>query len=134
VTVLGATFKANTDDLRESPALAFARQCAELHAEVTVYDPVAVRQLRSLRPQLKIARSAMAAGRGADVVVVATEWPEFATLDLPALRRGMRGTLLIDARGMFDVASAHAAGLDYFSFSTAGIRPAPARELPAVAS
>jgi hypothetical protein len=66
---------------------------------------------------------------------VATEWPEFATIDLAAVRRVMRGTLLVDGRGLFDADSAHRAGLDYFSFATAGVRPYEAEELlPAVAS
>ena len=135
VAILGATFKANTDDLRDSPALGLACQLAELHASVNVYDPVAAPQLRALAPQLVLFRSALAAVRGADAVVVATEWPEFATIDLLAVRRAMRGSLLVDARGLFDVEAAHRAGLDYFSFSTAGVRPHEAEEpLEAVAS
>jgi UDPglucose 6-dehydrogenase len=135
VAILGATFKANTDDLRESPALALAKQLAELHAEVAVYDPVAAPQLRTVLPIVTVARSALAAAKGADAVIVATEWPEFAALDLAGLRRIMRGTLLVDGRGLFDVASAHRAGLDYFSFSTAGLRPcATAEPLQAAAS
>jgi UDPglucose 6-dehydrogenase len=133
--VLGATFKANTDDLRDSPALYLARQLAELHAEVVVYDPVAAPQLKVVAPELQISRSALAAVRNADATIVATEWPEFATLDLGAIHRAMRGSLLIDARGLFDAESAHRAGLDYFSFSTAGIRPYEGVEfIPAVAS
>jgi UDPglucose 6-dehydrogenase len=135
IAVLGATFKANTDDLRDSPALALARQLDELHAVVTVYDPVAAPQLKNVAPTLHLARSAMSAVKGAEVVIVATEWPEFASLDLAAVRRAMSGSLLIDGRGLFDVASAHRAGLDYFSFSTAGIRECAVEEpLPAVAS
>ena len=108
---------------------------AELHAEVTIYDPVASAQLRAMRPVVRLARSAMSAARAADVAIIATEWPEFATLDLRALRRTMRGTLLVEARGLFDVTAAHLAGLDYFSFSTAGVRPCAIEErLPAVAS
>jgi UDPglucose 6-dehydrogenase len=135
IAMLGATFKANTDDLRDSPALALARQLSDLHADVAVYDPVASTQLRAVRPALHVARTALAAVRAADVTIVATEWPEFASLDLFAVRRAMRGSLLIDGRGVFDVGSAHQAGLDYFSFSTAGIRARPIEEpMPAVAS
>ena len=135
IAVLGATFKANTDDLRDSPALYLARQLAELHAEVVVYDPVAAPQLKAIASELEIAPSALGAARGADALIVATEWPEFATLDLTSVRRSMRGTLLVDGRGIYDLESAHRAGLDYFSFSTAGVRPRPADELvPAVAS
>ncbi len=134
IAILGATFKANTDDLRDSPALYLARQLAELHAEVVVYDPVAGPQLKTVAPELQIARSALGAARGADAVVVATEWPELATLDLASVRRAMRGTLLVDGRGLYDAESAHRAGLDYFSFSTA-VRPRPTEDLlPAVAS
>jgi len=134
IAILGATFKANTDDLRDSPALYLARQLAELHAEVVVYDPVAGPQLKAVAPELQIARSALGAARGADAVVVATEWPELATLDLASVRRVMRGTLLVDGRGLYDAESAHRAGLDYFSFSTA-VRPRPTEDLlPAVAS
>lgn len=136
IAILGAAFKANTDDLRDSPAFSLACQLAELHAGVAVYDPVAGAQLRSLAPQLEVARTALAAARGADATVVATEWPEFATLDLLAVRRAMSGSLLVDGRGLFDVDAAHRAQLDYFSFSTAGIRPCSEREEPleAVAS
>ncbi len=134
IALLGATFKANTDDLRESPALALANQLDELHAKVIVYDPVAAAQLRTVAPNLEVARSSLAAVRGADAAIVATEWPEFATLDLSEVRRAMRGSLLVDGRGIFDVESAHRAGLDYFSFSTAGVRPAETEErLQAVA-
>jgi UDPglucose 6-dehydrogenase len=135
IAILGATFKANTDDLRDSPALGLACQLAELHASVNVYDPVAAPQLRAIAPQLELFRSALAAVRGADAVVVATEWPEFASIDLVDVRRAMRGSLLVDGRGLFDVEAAHRAGLDYFSFSTAGVRPHEAEEpLEAVAS
>ena len=135
IAILGATFKANTDDLRDSPALYLARQLAELHAEVVVYDPVAAPQLKLIAPELHVVRTALSAARGSDAVIVATEWPEFATLDLVAVRRAMRGTLLVDGRGLFDVEAAHQAGLDYFSFSTAGVRTCPTEDLrPAVAS
>ncbi len=135
IAVLGATFKANTDDVRESPALALACQLSELHASVSVYDPVAAPQLRNVAPSLEIARTPLAAVRHADATIVATEWPEFATLDLDTVRRAMRGTLLVDGRGLFSVDAAHRAGLDYFSFSSAGIRPHEADEpLQAVAS
>jgi len=134
IAILGGTFKANTDDVRDSPALALARQLLELHGDVTVYDPVASIQLRLAVPELRIARSAISAVRDADVVIVATEWPEFATLDLRAVRRAMRGNLFVDGRGLFDVTAAHRARLDYFSFSTAGLRACPAEEPLAAAA
>ncbi len=119
IGMLGAAFKANTDDLRESPALALARQLAELHADVVAYDPAANAQLRAeRRGGLRVARSALAAARGADALIVATEWPEFGSLDLPSVRRVMRGSLLVDARGIVDADAARRAGFDLFSFAS----------------
>lgn len=118
VGVLGAAFKANTDDLRESPATLLARELAGVGAEVVVHDPAAGKQLKAeANGMLKVARSPMAAARKADALVFATEWPEFAALDLNALRRVMRGRLLVDARGVVDPAGAARARLELFSFS-----------------
>lgn len=117
IAILGASFKANTDDLRESPALALARQLRELDGEVAIYDPVANGELRSLaRGWLTVTRSAHTAIRGADVLVVATEWPEFASLDFARVRRLMRGTLVVDGRGILDGDRIRALGFDFFSF------------------
>jgi len=127
IAVLGLAFKANTDDVRESPALAIARQLADLHARVAVYDPVVNGQLHpDLAKDLIRSRSAVAAARNADALIVATDWPEFSALDLGSLRRAMKGDLLVDGRGAFDATSVRRAGFELFSFvAPARTRPAP---------
>ncbi len=115
VAILGAAYKANTDDLRDSPALALATQLAELHASVFLYDPVANVSANGAAPSLDEARSALGAARDADALVVATDWPEFATLDLAALRRAMRGDVLVDARGILDPRAARRAGFAFYT-------------------
>lgn len=127
IGVLGLSFKANTDDVRESPAVALVRQLRDLGADVAVYDPIVNGQLaKELSGGATPPRSALSAVRSADAVVVATDWPEFAALDLAIVRRAMRGSLLIDGRGIIDAAAARRLGFDLFSF-TAGPAQPPAQ-------
>lgn len=118
IALLGAAFKAGTDDIRESPGLALARQLIELRARVTVYDPVAGARVRAEeRSGIVVARSALAAARGADALVIATEWPEFATLDLAAVRKAMRGNIIVDGRGVLPAERARSLGFEVFAFA-----------------
>ena len=124
IAVLGATFKANTDDLRESPAVALAGDLQQLHADVVIYDPVAPRpsvKKRANGGRLSYARTPLAAMRAADAVVIATDWPEFGTLDLPSVRRAMRVPVMIDGRGIVDKGLAARAGFEVFTLD--GARP-----------
>jgi UDPglucose 6-dehydrogenase len=111
VTVLGLAFKANTDDVRFSPALALARLFREKGARVVGYDPRADVTARRADPQLETAPSPVAAASHADAVVVATEWAEFRSLDWAAMAAAMRGTLVYDARNVVDRAAVQGAGL-----------------------
>lgn len=111
VGLLGLTFKAGTADTRESPAIALARQLLRAGLAVSAYDP-ALRDLPGeagirVRPTLAEACDAV------DAVVIATEWAEFAGMDLRALRRLTRGDLLFDGRSLIAPASAAAAGFRY---------------------
>ena len=110
IGLLGLAFKAGTADTRESPALALARRLARRGRRVNAYDP-AVRSVDD--GAIRVERDAFAACADADAVVVATEWPEFADLDLCALRRVARGDLLVDGRAIIDPARAGAAGFRY---------------------
>lgn len=111
VALLGLAFKARTDDVRESPALALAAHLRAAGAEVIGYDPRAEAKARAADPALVTAPGVADAVRGADAVVVATEWPEFGELDWAALAPALRGTLVFDTRGVVDATAAAAAGL-----------------------
>lgn len=111
IGLLGLAFKAGSADTRESPALALARILANGGRRVQAYDP-AVRDAPDAAIG-QLAADAVAACRDADAVVVATEWPEFAALDLAALRRVTRGDVLVDGRAIIDPARAVAAGFRY---------------------
>ena len=113
VAVLGLAFKPNTDDMREAPSIALIEGLIGGGAHVAAYDPVAAEQARPLMPQVEFAPDAQAAAKGADAVVIVTEWDEFRALDLSELAAVMRGKVLVDLRNVYDRADATRAGLTY---------------------
>jgi UDPglucose 6-dehydrogenase len=120
IGLLGLAFKANTADCRESPAVALANLMADRGWEVSAYDPAVTERPSDLSPSVRIASSAAAAAIGADALVVATEWPEFADADLGLLRGLMRGDAIFDGRCVIDPARSKAAGLRYLAMWAPG--------------
>ncbi|MEO5613202.1 MAG: UDP-glucose/GDP-mannose dehydrogenase family protein [Sphingomicrobium sp.] len=113
VAVLGLAFKPNTDDMREAPSLPLIEGLIAGGAQVAAYDPVASEQARPLMPQVEFAPDAQAAAKGADALVIVTEWDEFRALDLAEIAAAMRGKTLVDLRNVYDRADAERAGLAY---------------------
>lgn len=114
VALLGLSFKAGTDDLRGSPAVEVARRLIEAGHVVIAYDPeVSPAAAADAVAGIVTAGSAAAATNDADAIVIATEWPEFGSLDLPAAAGRMRGRLLFDGRNMLEGTVAAAAGFRY---------------------
>jgi UDPglucose 6-dehydrogenase len=111
IGLLGLSFKANTDDVRESPALALAASLRAAGADVLAQDPRAEVRARLADPLLAVAATPLEAVQDADAVVIATEWVEYARLDWEKVAAAMRGTLVYDTRGVVDVVAAQAAGL-----------------------
>ena len=120
IGLLGLSFKAGTADTRESPAIALARLLLRAGFAVGAYDP-AVRELPA-ESGIRVSSAIGEACDAADAVVIATEWPEFAQMDLHQLRRVTRGDLLFDGRSVISPASAAAAGFRYAG--PAGFAPA----------
>ena len=125
VAVLGLTFKAGTDDLRDSPSLDVARRIRARGADVVAYDPTVSSSDpdRSSDPRLegiRLTSSALEAVAGAHVVAVLTEWPEFRDLDLSALASRMAGRGIVDARNMLEPSAAREAGLIYSGIGRVG--------------
>lgn len=114
VGLLGLSFKAFTDDLRGSPAVYVARRLLEAGHRVLAFDP-AVRPSRAREavPGIQVVETALDAFRGADAVVIATEWPEFAEIDLQEARGLIAQPLLFDGRNLLDPQRAVAAGFRY---------------------
>lgn len=117
LAVLGLAFKDETDDIRESPAIAIVAALRREGCEVVVYDPAAMERARAL-PQLRgvqFADTSYATMADADALLILTEWREFANLDLDRVRRALRSPIVVDGRNLYRPEQMHAAGLIYYS-------------------
>ena len=115
VGVLGLSFKPNTDDVRDAPALAIIAGLKRRGIKVRAFDPVAMpgaKDLAVLRG-VELAPDAYEAARGADALAIVTEWNEFRGMDLPRLRRLMRKPVLCDLRNIYDPSEVEASGMRY---------------------
>ena len=108
IAMWGVAFKAGTDDVRESPAVRIASLLQTDGAEVIAYDPEASTSLFEMAPD------SLTAVVDADVLLVATEKPEFKTVDMTVVARSMRGHRVVEARNLLDPKAVRAAGLDYW--------------------
>ena len=116
IAVWGLSFKPHTDDVRSSVAVGLVERMVAEGADITVFDPKAMdkaKELLSVAKKIKFAESALAAAEGAEALVIATEWPEFAAVDLAELRERMRTPLIFDGRNIFDPAAAANFGFQY---------------------
>ena len=113
IGLLGLAFKPNTDDMREAPSVDIARVLMAKGATVVAYDPAATETARKVLPEIGYRRSAYAVAKGADALVVVTEWNEFRQLDLVRLKKAMRRPVLVDGRNIYDPAQMRALGFVY---------------------
>jgi UDPglucose 6-dehydrogenase len=118
LAALGLSFKGDTDDIRDSPAIAVIRDLLEAGAEVTAYDPAGMDRTRELLPpskKLHYAADAYEAARGADAVLILTDWKEFAELDLDRLSDEVRFPIVIDGRNLYKPKTMLEYGFTYVS-------------------
>lgn len=116
IAVLGVAFKPNSDDIRDSPALAVANQLQLEGANVSVYDPKAMDNAQQIFPTLNYALSTLDACRSADVVLILTEWDEFRNMQPEDVALVTRSRRIIDARNCLDPQLWRAAGWNYRGF------------------
>ncbi len=102
IAVLGLAFKPDTDDTRFSPAISLCKLLTDAGASVTGWDPQAAEAARQELPDLATPDSIRGASLGADLLVIATEWPETYNLDFEQLALDMRGHTIVDARNVLD--------------------------------
>lgn len=115
VTVLGAAFKPHSDDVRDSPALDVAVRLRGLGARVTITDPAAIDNARRLHPQLEYVHDRDEALRGADTVIVVTEWDEYRRELSPEHASTLTaGRIIVDGRNCLDAAAWRGAGWQYY--------------------
>ena len=121
VAVLGLTFKPNTDDTRDSPAIPLITALHDLGATVRGYDPAGMEQAKPLLPDVHYCQSAYSAAQGADAVVIATEWEQFRALDLSRLRAVMSQPVIVDLRNIYRSDEMKRAAFRYVPVGRAGV-------------
>jgi UDPglucose 6-dehydrogenase len=113
IGVLGLSFKPETDDTRESPALTIVRALTARGARVQAYDPQAMDAVRKELPDLTLCSDAYAACRGAEALVITTEWNQFRMLDFERVRSLLARPVIADLRNIYDPVPMRAAGFEY---------------------
>jgi UDPglucose 6-dehydrogenase len=113
IGLLGLTFKPNTDDLRESPALDVAGRLFEAGAVVSAYDPVGMPRAAELMPAIEMRDNPYDLAKGSDALIICVEWNEFKQLDLERLKGLMRQPVIIDGRNIYDPSEMHRLGFHY---------------------
>jgi UDPglucose 6-dehydrogenase len=127
VAVLGLTFKPNTDDTRDSPAIPLITALHDLGAIVRSYDPAGMEQAKPLLPDVIYCDNAYAAAQGAEAVVIATEWDQFRALDLERLRFVMARPVIIDLRNIYSADEMQRANFHYLGIGGPGVEQHPDR-------
>ena len=115
VALLGLTFKPNTDDMRDSPAIAIAQTLHDAGVKVVAYDPEGMELAAPLLPFVTMAKSAYDAIEGADATVIVTEWDAFRALDFERIKSLAKAPVLVDLRNVYDPAEIRAKGFQYSS-------------------
>ncbi|MDP1026684.1 UDP-glucose/GDP-mannose dehydrogenase family protein [Sphingomonas sp. KR1UV-12] len=113
VALLGLTFKPNTDDMRDAPSLSIATALADAGVTVRAHDPEGMEQARRMMPDLTYCNDPYEAAKGADAVVIVTEWDAFRALDLNRLKGAMAAPVMVDLRNVYHRQAVETAGFAY---------------------
>ena len=113
IGILGLSFKPNTDDIRESPALYIAGRLIEEGAKVKAFDPAAMANAKSVLPQIRYEKNAYGVAEKADAIVLAVEWSQFRRLDLVRISRIMKERIFVDLKNVYDKKQLQSLGFKY---------------------
>lgn len=114
ISVLGLTFKAETDDIRSSPAIDIINLLLAEDAKIIAFDPEGMENARSLGLNIDFADSVITSAKDADCILILTEWPEFKNLDYNVLADNMKSKIIFDYRNILDISKAKAEGFQVF--------------------
>src|ERR1700754_4274500 len=121
IAVLGLTFKPDTDDMREAPSIPLVTSLLDMGAKVRAHDPVGMEAARRELPDIEYCDDPYACIKGADAMVVVTEWVQYRTLDLERLKREMKQPVVVDLRNVYRPEEMLALGFTYESIGRGGI-------------
>jgi UDPglucose 6-dehydrogenase len=113
IGVLGLSFKPDTDDMRESPAIEIVYGLQAAGAKIQAYDPIAMEVSRNILKDVRYCTDAYEAASEADALVLITAWNEFKQLDMEKVRSAMRGSALVDGRNIYDPVEMREFGFTY---------------------
>jgi UDPglucose 6-dehydrogenase len=116
--VWGLAFKPNTDDMRDAPSRTLLTDLFAAGATVTAYDPVAMHEAQRIfgdEPKLSYAKKALEALEAADALIIVTEWKEFRSADLGAIKQKLKTPLVFDGRNLYDPKFVRSQGIEYFA-------------------
>src|SRR5437660_521303 len=125
IAVWGLTFKPDTDDIRSSVAIDLVADMLREGAHVTVYDPKGMEKAREVKAiaDAKFAASALEAAEGAEALVIATEWSDFANVDIAVVKEKMTTPIVFDGRNLFNPETMGQLGFHYHSIGRASVTP-----------
>ncbi|MCX7988397.1 MAG: UDP-glucose/GDP-mannose dehydrogenase family protein [Thermodesulfovibrio sp.] len=115
IGILGLSFKPNTDDIRESPALFIINRLLKEKVKIKAYDPAAIENTKSVFPQIIYCSDAYSVAKEADGIVIVTEWNQFRNLDLNKIKKIMRDKFFFDFRNIYEPEKVRQLGFKYFS-------------------
>ncbi len=121
IAVLGLSFKPNTDDMRQSPALPIIKALTEKGAKIRAYDPEAMEEARPLLPDVDFCDHAYDCLKNADALTIITEWDQFRALDLDRVKAALKTPIIVDLRNIYDPHLMNEMGFNYHSIG----RPQP---------
>ena len=119
ISIWGLAFKPGTDDIREAPSLYFADELKKAGAQLKCWDPVAADNFKTEFPEHTYCSDLLETAKGADLVLILTEWPEITQVNLQELKSVMRCPAIVDCRNIFDPEKIRAAGFEYQSIGRA---------------
>ena len=114
IALWGLAFKPDTDDIREAPALNLIQKLLLEGANVRVFDPVAMENTKAIYPQIEYCAGMYDAAKGADAVVLVTEWRQFRLIDWSELKSSINGNVIVDGRNIYSASEVLNAGFTYF--------------------
>jgi UDPglucose 6-dehydrogenase len=125
IAVWGLTFKPDTDDLRSSVAIELVADLLREGAHVIAYDPKGMQKARAIKAiaDAEFASSALEAVNDAEALIIATEWNEFANVDLAVVKEKMRTPIVFDGRNLLDPETMGRLGFQYYSIGRASVKP-----------
>ncbi len=115
IALLGLAFKPNTDDMRDAPSIDIVAALEAIGAKVRAFDPESMSQARPLMPKVEFAADPYACAKGADALVIVTEWDEFRALDLDRVKADLAAPVVVDLRNIYRPAEMLRRGFDYHS-------------------